>query len=97
MKKAILLLFIIGTFSAKAQTVDSLVGNWKFKDVNHSDVMDSSKLSNFRMAFGDLQINLKSDKSYSAIFFQKEEGLYRYCQSSGTQERDNILMRPGMA
>ena len=84
MYKAILLLFIICTFSAKGQSVDSLVGIWKFKDVNHAELMDSSKLSNFKLAFRDLQIHLKSDKSYSAIFFQKEEGTWSYVDNVKT-------------
>ena len=84
MYKAILSLLIIITFSAKAQTVDSLVGNWKFKNVNHAEGMDSSMLSNYKMAFGELEIHLKPDKSYSALFFRKEEGTWSYVDNLKT-------------
>lgn len=78
MLKIIFTYSILLSLTAKAQTSDSLIGNWKFKDIYKSETLDSGKRANLRMMFGDFTLNLKFDNQYTAFFGGQEDGTWTY-------------------
>lgn len=81
MYKALFTFLILFTITAKGQSTNSIIGDWKFIDVNNAKTMDSTKRATLKKLFGELEIHLKSDKTYSAMFFKKEEGKWSYDDS----------------
>ncbi len=70
-----LLLF---TISVKAQTTDSIIGKWAFKEIADAGKIDSSKLKMLQKAFGEMTIYLKPNKHYKTFLFVDEEGTWAY-------------------
>ncbi len=81
MNKIFLFFLVLFSVSVKAQTSNLLPGNWKFKDINNAETLDSAKRATLRKVFGNLELNLKADKQYTAVFFNKEEGTWNYDDS----------------
>lgn len=78
-KHTILTLFLfLASLSTQSQTVDSISGNWKFKDMYESEKMDTATVSNLRKMFSEMTLNLKPDHLYEASLFSKENGNWEY-------------------
>ncbi|MFT3911378.1 MAG: DUF5004 domain-containing protein [Ferruginibacter sp.] len=85
MKSTILYLLFFFATSAKAQTSNSLVGDWKFKSIKGTENLDSTKKAKMQELFGKIEFNFKEDKSYIATFEKEERGVWQY------NERTKIL------
>ena len=81
MYKAFFSFLILFTITAKGQSTNSIIGDWKFLDVNNAETMDSTKRATLKKVFGELELHLKSDKTYSAMIFKKEDGDCSYDDS----------------
>lgn len=66
MKKLLFLsvFLFLATFSIKAQTTDSLVGNWKFKDIYNAEKQNAEMVGMLRELFSDMKLELAVDKKY---------------------------------
>jgi hypothetical protein len=84
MNKVFLIFLILFSFSVKGQTSNYLIGKWKYKDINNGKTLDSTKQTMLIEVFGDLEFDLKADKSYTAFFAEKEEGTWRYDDNDKT-------------
>ncbi|MBI3883991.1 MAG: hypothetical protein HY305_07250 [Sphingobacteriales bacterium] len=82
------LLFL--TVSAKAQTNDSLIGNWKFKSIYQAEKLDAKSVQMLHMMFSNMTLDLKADKSYSAILFTAETGTWAYTPASKLLTLTNV-------
>ena len=78
MLKTLFAFLIFVATAANAQTSDSLVGNWKFKDVYGAEKLDSAARAESKIIFGGIRIQLKPDNHYTAFLFKKEEGTWTY-------------------
>ena len=78
MKYIFLIAICVAALSANGQSADSLIGDWKFKDIYKGSSMDSSKRDNLKFIFGELRIELKQGNTYSAYFSEAEEGSWQY-------------------
>ena len=61
-----------------SQTTDSLVGNWRCHDAGDGQQLDAASKARLQMAFGDLRMDLRADKTYTAVMFKEETGTWHY-------------------
>lgn len=104
-KTVILFLFLFAsTIFVNAQTTDSLIGKWKFKDVYNAENLDSTKVAMVRKMFANMTLYLKANKHYTAFFIAKEEGSWKYDEATkkiimaankGTENQMGVLAVTG--
>ncbi len=63
---------------AKSQTVDSLIGKWKFREIYKSEKMDSTELKFLRGMFAGMTLYIKPNKHYKTFLFKNEEGSWSF-------------------
>lgn len=78
MIRTLMILLFLSAFSSNAQTFDSLIGNWRFKDIYRSSMFDSTKRANLREIFKETKINLMKGNSYTAFIRNQEDGTWAY-------------------
>lgn len=78
MKYSLSIILILLSFLVKGQTQDSLVGDWRFKDIYKSTDLDSTKSNTLKAIFAEMKIHLKKDNTYIAEFMSREEGLWYF-------------------
>jgi len=80
MTKARFLFFILIAFSAtlRAQSVDSLIGKWKFYDVYDKTGLDTPTLKLVKQYFGEMTLYFKYNNHYKTFLMNKnEEGMWK--------------------
>ncbi len=79
MKKCIIILIIQCFFSlCPAQTTNTIIGKWKFKELYNTQGMDSIGKQMLEGMFGEMTIYLKENKQYQSELMKKDDGTYEY-------------------
>lgn len=56
----LIILFLLTSFSLKAQKAQLIVGKWKYKDVAEKEKLDSATLKQARLFFGNLELTFEA-------------------------------------
>ncbi|RZL46176.1 MAG: hypothetical protein EOP00_15775 [Pedobacter sp.] len=76
--------FLISGFAVNAQNkTDSLLGNWKFKDIYEAEKQKPELVSMLREMFADMAVELTADNKYKfQLMGEKENGTWAFDKTS---------------